>query len=502
MAPPRIIDRYALFDAIARGGMAAVHLGRLVGSAGFARTVAIKRLHPQFAQEAEFVEMFVDEARVAARIQHPNVVPTLDVVHTADELFIVMDYVQGESLARLFKTLSRRGQAMPPQHALPIVAGALHGLHAAHTATDEHGDPLNIVHRDVSPQNIIVGVDGTPRVFDFGVAKARGRLHNTQTGQVKGKISYMAPEQLRGEEVGPYTDVFSIGVVLWELLAGRRFYEASYEAEVIGMIMRGLPDTPPSAHQPDVSPELDAIVMCALHSTISQRYQSAREMARDLEALGGFTLAAELGEWVEELAGETMVTRGRLVAEIESDSGIIAEISTDGSDSLVSSGRYGAKTSDRGREEESGTKITHVAAPRRTAESAWRAVALVAVGASVAMVALMLLMPRRTEEGAVEEGAAAAEAAAPTATMRGSQDGRLTAQSAMSTATPVPSATAEGSSLPPPVVASPPTLPRRAKRRPFPAPSKPPPAQPKSGGCTPPYYFDKDGIKHFKPQCL
>src|SRR5262245_394878 len=150
--------------------MATVHLGRLLGPVGFSRTVAIKRLHAQFATDPEFVSMFLDEARLAARIRHPNVVPTLDVVATEGELFVVMEYVHGESLSRLIKEEARNGRRIPPRIAASLISGTLQGLHAAHEARDERGNPLNIVHRDVSPQNILVGSDGIARVLDFGVA--------------------------------------------------------------------------------------------------------------------------------------------------------------------------------------------------------------------------------------------------------------------------------------------------------------------------------------------
>src|SRR5580692_2033966 len=199
--PVRIVGRYAIYGELASGGMATVHLGRLLGPVGFSRTVAIKRLHEQFAKDPDFVSMFLDEARLCARIKHPNVVPTLDVIAGDRQLLLVMDYVQGESLSRLFRSAVARGERIPLKVTVAIVSGMLHGLHAAHEAKDERGEPLGIVHRDVSPQNVLVGIDGVARVLDFGVAKARGRLHTTQDGRVKGKLSYMAPEQLRSEAV-------------------------------------------------------------------------------------------------------------------------------------------------------------------------------------------------------------------------------------------------------------------------------------------------------------
>jgi serine/threonine-protein kinase len=198
---PRIVGRYALYGEIASGGMATVYLGRLLGQVGFSRTVAIKCLHPQFAKDPDFMSMFLDEARLAARIQHPNAVQTLDVVATEADLFLVMEYLQGESLSRLIKASTAKGQAIPLEIVTSIICGMLHGLHAVHEARDEHGAPLGIVHRDVSPQNVLVGVDGVARVLDFGVAKAAGRIQTTREGQLKGKLSYMAPEPSRAKPI-------------------------------------------------------------------------------------------------------------------------------------------------------------------------------------------------------------------------------------------------------------------------------------------------------------
>ena len=229
--PERVIGRYALYAEIAAGGMATVHLGRLIGAAGFTRLVAIKQLLKNYARDPEFVAMFVDEARLAARIRHPNVVPTLDVVATGGVLLLVLEYVQGESLSRLLHQSVLRADLPSPAIVGSILAGALHGLHAAHEAKNEKGELLELVHRDVSPQNLLVGVDGVTRVLDFGVAKAVGRLGVTRQGVIKGKLAYMAPEQIDGV-VTRRSDVFSAGVVLWEALAGRRLFSGDNEVSI------------------------------------------------------------------------------------------------------------------------------------------------------------------------------------------------------------------------------------------------------------------------------
>ena len=196
---PQLVGRYALYDKIAAGGMATVHVGRLLGPIGFARTVAVKRLHAHFAGDPEFVSMFVDEARLAARIHHPNVVATVDVVATEGELLLVMEFIQGESLAHLLNVTRKTGTRIPLELAATMIAGVLHGLHAAHEARGDRGEPLGIVHRDVSPQNVLVGVDGVARVVDFGVAMAADRVQTTRTGQMKGQDPLHGARAVSGE---------------------------------------------------------------------------------------------------------------------------------------------------------------------------------------------------------------------------------------------------------------------------------------------------------------
>ena len=331
------IGRYALHREIAAGGMATVHIGRLNAQAGFSRTVAIKRLHPQFAKDPEFVAMFLDEARLAARIQHPNVVSTIDVVAEQGELFLVMDYIQGESVAHVARIVAARGERIPLPIVGAVIVGALNGLHAAHEARDQRGVPLNVVHRDVSPQNILIGVDGIPRVIDFGVAKAAGRLQETHTGQLKGKLAYMAPEQFREKEITRSVDVYAASIVLWELLTGKRLFAADSQAATIERVLFGS-FQPPTDLVPGLPAEVDAILERGLARAPEGRFADAREMAFVVEACLGVASMSEVAAWICAVAGPELKKRAELVAaiELESETAPIAIAS------LIASGGAGA----------------------------------------------------------------------------------------------------------------------------------------------------------------
>ncbi|HTQ46802.1 MAG TPA: serine/threonine-protein kinase [Polyangiaceae bacterium] len=319
-SPVRRVGRYALYREIASGGMATVFVGRQQGQAGFARTVAIKRLHPQFAKEPDFVAMFLDEARLAARIRHPNVVPTLDVVSTEGELFLVMEFVQGESLSRLMRASRQRKENPPTRVVAAIMADVLHGLHAAHEATSEKGEPLGLVHRDVSPHNVLVGADGVSRVVDFGVAKAAGRIQTTREGQIKGKIAYMAPEQITGV-VSRRSDVYAASVVLWEVVTGKRLFAGENEAVVLNQVLNAKV-TPPSQLVEGLDPAWDEIVMKGLEREEPKRWETAREMAVAIETRLQLARATQVAEWVELLAGDSLAKRAADVTSIESASDI------------------------------------------------------------------------------------------------------------------------------------------------------------------------------------
>jgi serine/threonine protein kinase len=311
----RVIGRYALHDEIAAGGMATVHVGRLLGPAGFSRTVAIKRLHAQFAKDPDFVSMFLDEARLAARVRHPNVIGTLDIVALSGELFLVMEYVAGESLARLWRAMREAGKTIPVPIAIAIFVGVLDGLHAAHEATNDRGEPMGIVHRDVSPHNVLVGTDGVARVLDFGVAKAFGRLQTTREGQLKGKISYMAPEQVQGI-VDRTTDIYAASVALWEALTGRRLFFAENEARTLANVLYPKVEAP-GRSAADIPPALDEVILRGLNPEPSARYPTAREMARALQLAVPPAPAFTVGDWVEATSGKALAARALRVASIE-----------------------------------------------------------------------------------------------------------------------------------------------------------------------------------------
>ena len=306
--------RYTLLGSIAKGGMARVHLARMSGSAGFSRLVAIKRLHPELAEEREFVAMLVDEARIAAQLRHTNIVSTLDLVESDGAFSLVLDYVEGVSLSALFRLAKEQKERIPRPIAISILYGMLRGLDAAHDARSEDGHPLGIVHRDVSPQNVLVGVDGIARVIDFGVAKALGKLESTKPGEVRGKFAYMAPEQLMGRPATRQVDVYAAGVILWELLTGSRLFAGDDQRAICTAALRG--DIPrPSSKDTSIPRELDDIVARATARDLSNRYLTAREMLSDLEVCDAAS-DDEVGAWVRRLAAKTLHERQRMIQAV------------------------------------------------------------------------------------------------------------------------------------------------------------------------------------------
>ena len=381
---PIFVGRYAIFDRIAAGGMAAVHVARLVGEGGFARTVAVKRLHPQFALDPEFVAMFLDEARLAARIRHPNVVATVDIVNGDGELFLVMEYVEGESLSTLLRIGRDRALPVAVDVAAGLMAQTLHGLHAAHEATNDLGEPLRIVHRDVSPQNLLVGTDGVVRVLDFGVAKALGKLHTTREGQLKGKLGYLAPEQVMGQPVTRRSDLFAASVVLWESLAGQRLFSADSEGNVLRRIMDGVVD-PPSRHAPGITAALEAVVLRGLAKEPADRFDSALAMAEALEAAAPCATPRAIGRWLHDLAGDRLEARARLVADVESSSAVAPRVMAPGAGALPILVDEG----ERAHTSVSVASDHELPPPPRRASWAWVAVGGMAIGGGIVTAAVI-----------------------------------------------------------------------------------------------------------------
>jgi serine/threonine-protein kinase len=322
---PLIVGRYVLHAAIARGGMATIHLARLLGAEGWSRMVAAKRLHPQLTTDPEFVEMFLDEANVASRIHHPNVVPVLDVVHTGSEVILVQEYVHGVPLDRLLRAAREGHVEVPAGVVVAVAADMLAGLHAAHEATDELGAPLGIVHRDVSPQNVLVGADGIARVLDFGVAKAEINAHITRAGTFKGKLTYTSPEQMRGK-AGRTTDLYAAAVVIWEALAGRRMHAGRTDAEICAVVSAGdvvrlLDAVDPASVSPDRWSELcrlDPAVSFAMAFDPEDRWPSALEMADALLEAVPRASPAEVACWVKDVGKAYLEGREKLIVTEES----------------------------------------------------------------------------------------------------------------------------------------------------------------------------------------
>jgi serine/threonine protein kinase len=488
--PTRQIGRYALFGEIASGGMATVYFGRRVGAVGFSRSVAIKQLHPQYAKSPEFVAQFLDEAQLSSRVRHPNVVSVLDVVARDGELFVVMEFVAGEPLSRLVHFAEA---PMPIPVASAILIQVLLGLHAAHEATTESGEPLQIVHRDVSPQNMLVGVDGAAHLLDFGVAKAASKLHTTEHGQIKGKIPYMAPEQLRGDAIDRRADVFAAGIVLWELLTGERLFARDDPGATVTAVLSGLIKAPTQL-RPEISPRLEALVLKALQHPREGRFASAREMALALEACAPPASSLTVGAWVESIAGASLKERAQRLREAEEHTGVnlvadVAALQRRLSDraplpegNLVSDPALSAITSIEGRR--SAWVLRRSARP-------W----LVRAGAATALLlivalALLAYRPPRVPEhpqASVPSPRVEITTADPTRTPAAALEARG--------AEPAPVAESEPLA---PAPSAPPVRPASAPR----ALRKPAKVDAVSQNCLPPYVLDAQGRKRFKPECF
>jgi eukaryotic-like serine/threonine-protein kinase len=313
-APGQRLGNYELLVELASGGTATVGIAVYRGAAGFERLVVVKRVHRRLAKDPEFTAMLLDEARLASSIRHPHVVPVIDVVRDGDDVALVMDYVESVSLSQLLKSAGVAGARVPSAVVSRIVGDVLMGLHGAHEAVDIRRQPLGIVHRDMSPQNILVGVDGVGRVIDFGIAKAKSRMARTRAGIVKGKCAYMSPEQVDGQPVDRRSDVFSAGIVLWEALTGQRLFRGGDEFDEMRRVMQA-PIPAPSSVAPELGDHVDAVLAHALSRPVPQRFPSALAFARELEQAIPPAPACDVGEQVDALCGADLRYRhARLLA--------------------------------------------------------------------------------------------------------------------------------------------------------------------------------------------
>ena len=280
--PPTAFGKYVLVGKLGHGGMAEVNLAVTGGKGGFRKLFVIKRLHAHLEAEPGFVDMFLDEARLAAQLDHPHCVQTVEVGEVNGQHFLAMEYLDGQGLERLLRMAAAKNETLPPAIAVRIAIDALDGLGYAHELSGFDGQPLGVVHRDISPQNLFVTYTGVVKVLDFGIAKAASNVVETRTGVIKGKYAYIAPEQALANHIDARADLWSMGVVFWELLTTRRLFKSVNELATLQETLRG-DIRPPSAVQPGIPPELDAIAMRALQRDPDQRYATAAAFKADLE---------------------------------------------------------------------------------------------------------------------------------------------------------------------------------------------------------------------------
>lgn len=482
-------QRYDLLGEIATGGMATVYVAKLRGAHGFARTVAVKCMHPQYAKDPSFVDMFLDEARVAAKIRHPNVVPTLDIIQEEEQLLIVLEYVEGETLSAILKSARSKGTKIAPPIACAIVHDLLCGLHAAHEATDDEGKPLDIIHRDVSPQNVIVGVDGLARVLDFGVAKASGRAHETRSGEIKGKVPYMPVEQLYGEDLDRRADVYAAGVVLWEALTGERLFEAPSDAALVLKIAEATIEPPSARLGVTLPPDLDRVVMKALARERGERYATALEFAEELGRAIPPATRLDVAAFVKEHAADTLAERERKLRAWERTPSqrdlaplarVVATALKEATTRRVSITPTFGGVVTRGRQKQRSRSLVVIG------------LLLAILGGVIALAAVREKKPEPLRvDYATPASASGGREIPPPAPLDGP-----------SSATP-PKASAGASAEP-----SPPPRPTQPKAPPSPPTAKTTTTAPTTtslkdtAACRPPYVVDAEGNRHYKMECL
>jgi serine/threonine protein kinase len=317
---PTRFGKYDLLALLATGGMAEIWLARVPGMSGFEKLVVIKRLLDKLARDHEYVEMFLDEARINARLAHSNVAQVLELGQVEGKYFMAMEYVPGLSVSQVGKRATQRLGDVPQEVACGIVSQACAGLHYAHQMTMPDGTPLGIIHRDVSPQNLIMTFEGLVKVLDFGIAKAHDRRSKTKTGLVKGKFSYMSPEQCLGQALDRRSDVFALGIVLFELSTARRLFKRGSTYDTYTAITKA--DVPrPRTLNPKIDPAVEAVILRALQLRVEDRYATAEEMQEALDqAMRGIGLrgsATDLGKFMEGTFAAEEIEQQRLVSQAQ-----------------------------------------------------------------------------------------------------------------------------------------------------------------------------------------
>ncbi|MDQ3035744.1 MAG: PEGA domain-containing protein [Myxococcota bacterium] len=324
---PRRFGKYTLIRKLAIGGMAELYLALQRSVAGFEKLIVVKRVLPHLVKDKSFIELLLSEARIAATLNHPNVAHIYDVGEVDGQYYIAMEHIHGEDLRSIVRQMKKVGvTAFPLEHALAIVMGCGSGLAYAHERRDLDGEEMNIVHRDVSPQNILCTFTGDVKLVDFGIAKAgRSSMEDTGSGQLKGKVPYMSPEQAQGLPLDGRSDIFSLGIMLFELCTGKRLFRGASEMETLKMIVEGEYPRPRTLN-PNLHPRLEQIILRSLEKDVNRRYQSARDMQSDLEDYIREqqlkVSAISLGAWMQQLFQEKldqqrkMLQEGRQLAEV------------------------------------------------------------------------------------------------------------------------------------------------------------------------------------------
>jgi serine/threonine-protein kinase len=460
--------------------------------------VAIKSMHPQLAKDPSFRAMFVDEANLTARIRHPNVVPTLDIVSSATRLLIVMEYVEGVSLSVLLRAARAQNRKLPVPVVVTIMKDLLEGLHAAHELADDHGQPLNVVHRDVSPQNVLVGVDGISRVVDFGVAKAAGRSYHTQTGEIRGKVGYMAPEQMFGEAVDRRVDVYAAGVVLWESLAGDRLFNAPTDAALVLLVMQKSITAASLARGEHLPDGLDDMIRQALSHDIPARFATTLEMMNRLVAIVPPASREEVSRIVRELAPQELELRSSYVKQSSSPSSLDVNTLEPEARAVLDVLTRATMTRD------------NITGPAMSQSGGKRMV--LPMGAAFGLLAAVGVASGIGYMRRAHPAAASSERVLPTASATAEPPAPPSAEASSPSASSSAAAPPLASADPSAAASAAAKLKHNGQRKlgggrpvgsaPAAPPSSPPASGPAKPDCNPQYTTDELGIRHYKPECL